>query len=67
MAVGERQKSDHLEEVRPFRTRLYLPLAFLIIGVVLSIAAYFSVRNWEKALIQFTAFSVNVVASISSR
>ena len=53
MVVGERQKSNHLEEVRPSRTRPYLPLAILTIGVVLSVAAYFSVRHWEEAMVHF--------------
>ena len=50
MVVGERKKNHHDEKARPARPRRYLPWVILAIGVPLSIAAYFSVKDWEKAV-----------------
>jgi len=50
MVVGERNHNHHEGAARPARLRRYLPWVILAIGVPLSIAAYFSVKDWEKAV-----------------
>jgi CHASE1-domain containing sensor protein len=57
MVVEERSKHQHVGEVHPPRFRLHLPWVILILGVTLSIFAYFSVRSWEEGVVR-TSFSI---------
>ena len=67
MVVGERHNNLHIESPRPSRLRLYLPWVILTVGILLSLLAFFSVKNWEKAVvhIDFEMLSASHAAAIS--
>lgn len=52
MAVREQDKLHESAGREDRRHRAYLPWLIVTVGVVLSIAAYFLVRDWEKAIIR---------------
>ena len=68
MTVGERNNNLHMESPRPSRLRLYLPWVILTIGLLLSLAAFFSVKNWEKSVvhIDFEMLSASHAAAIGN-
>ena len=68
MVVGERNNNQHIASVRPSRLRLYSPWVILTVGVLLSLVTFFSVRNWEKAVvhIDFEMLSASHAAAISN-
>lgn len=51
MAVREQDKFHHDRDADYQRRRFYLPWLIVTVGVILSVAAYFLVRDWEEAII----------------
>jgi CHASE1-domain containing sensor protein len=68
MVVGERHNNLHIESPRPSRLRLYLPWVILTVGILLSLLVFFSVKNWEKAVvhIDFEMLSASHAAAIGN-
>jgi CHASE1-domain containing sensor protein len=68
MVVGEKNKNQHVQSARPSRLRLYLPWMILSVGILLSLVAFFSVKNWEKAVvhIDFEMLSASHAAAIGN-
>lgn len=68
MVVGERKKNQPIEGARPSRLRLYLPWMILAVGVLMSLLAFFSVKNWEKSVvhIDFEMLSAGHAAAIGN-
>jgi len=68
MVVGEGNKNQYMESIRPSRLRLYLPWMILAAGVLMSLLAFFSVKNWEKSVvhIDFEMLSASHAAAIGN-
>ena len=68
MAVGERNKNQLIESARPSRLSQYFPWMILVVGVLLSLLAFFSVKKWEKSVvhIDFEMLSASHAAAIGN-
>ena len=66
MVAGNQQQSRDVFERNHSRLRLYVPWLILSIGIILSIIAFFLVRNWEEAIISadFKMFATTRAAAI---
>ena len=66
MLTGNQQQSHDVVGGAHNRFRLQIPWLILIGGIVLSVAAYFLVRNWEEAIISadFKMFAATHAAAI---
>jgi CHASE1-domain containing sensor protein len=66
MFTGNNQQSHDVVGGVHNRLRLHVPWLILSFGIVLSIVAYFLVRNWEEAMISadFNMFAATHAAAI---